>query len=109
MNSLLEYLVISLLLSGVALICVAGIGLLKLPDLFTRAHAVAKAVTLGICLMLIALWLQSGSNADGLKLSLAITFQFFTIPIAGHLLCLLGFRKKVPRWKEKPLDDPRHK
>jgi multicomponent Na+:H+ antiporter subunit G len=102
-----DWLTAILLLGGVALMVIAGIGLARLPDLFCRSHAVAKAMTLGISLMLLGLWVHLGTGSAGLKVALAIFFQFITIPVAGHLIGKLGFERNEPRWKPRPLADHR--
>lgn len=80
-----ELLTAFLLISGVVFILIANIGIVIMPDAITRAHALSKAVTLGILLMLIGLWTHLGTEVAGLKILLAILFQFFTIPISSHL------------------------
>jgi multicomponent Na+:H+ antiporter subunit G len=102
-----EMIVTALLLGGVFLMLTASIGVARLPDLFCRGHALAKAMTLGITLMLLALWLHLGAEEAGLKVFLAIFFQIVTIPVAGHLIGMTGYRKNVPRWKQRPLYDHR--
>ncbi|MEM6886125.1 MAG: monovalent cation/H(+) antiporter subunit G [Verrucomicrobiota bacterium] len=93
-----------LLVVGTLWIFVACVGLLRLPDLLCRSHAMGKAMTLGITLVLLAVALQLGAEKAGLKVVLAILFQFLTIPVAGHLLSLLAYRKNVPRWRHRPMD-----
>lgn len=85
------------LLSGSALTLVATIGILRLPDVLCRAHALTKAMTMGIALLLIGLWINMGEEV-GVKVVIAIAFQFLTIPISGHLLGLIVLQKRVPRW-----------
>ena len=93
------------LLAGSALTLVATIGILRLPDVLCRAHALTKAMTMGISLLLLALWIHMGEEV-GLKVAIAIIFQFLTIPVSGHLLGLIVLRKQMPRWhppaKHKP-------
>lgn len=87
------------LVLGTGLVLTAGIGLLRLPDLFCRSHAVAKASSLGIFLLLIALWLHLAPDVSGLKLLLAIFFQIVTIPVSSHLVGMLAQEKRAPRWR----------
>lgn len=94
-----------LLLSGSALTLVATVGILRLPDVLCRAHALTKAMTMGISLLLIALWVHLGDEV-GLKVAIAIAFQFLTIPVSGHLLGLIVLKKKVPRW-HPPAREPK--
>lgn len=96
-----------LLLAGVALMALAGVGLLRLPDFLCRSHAVAKGMTLGIVLILGATALQTDSEPARIKLLLAMAFQLGTIPVASHVLGLLAYRKNLPRWRERPIADHR--
>lgn len=104
---MIEALTMLLLLGGVALMALAGLGLLRLPDFLCRSHAVAKAMTLGIALILAATAFQLESEPARLKLLLATLFQFGTIPVASHILGLLAYRKNLPRWRERPVADHR--
>jgi len=96
-----------LILSGVGLILLAAIGLIRFPDLLCRGHAVTKGLTLGIFLMLLGLWVHEPGPGKGLKIALAITFQILTIPISGHLVSRLALQKNIPRWRHRPIDDHR--
>lgn len=102
-----EILTSLLVLSGALLILASAIGILRLPDVLCRSHAVAKALTLGIFLMLLGLWVYQGEKQTALKILLAIFFQVVTIPIGSHLIGLLAFQKNIPRWRHRPLDDHR--
>lgn len=104
-----EILTALLVLSGALLILAAAIGVLRLPDVLCRSHAVAKALTLGIFLMLLGLWVDQGEKQTALKILLAIFFQVVTIPVGSHLVGLLAFEKDIPRWRQRPMDDPRAK
>lgn len=73
------------LLAGVSFVLIANYGIYSMPDVLCRAHALSKAVTFGILLMLVALWIHLGTEAVGLKVLLAILFQFITIPLSSHL------------------------
>ncbi len=102
METLVPILATACFLGGVGFMLAAAVGLVRMPDLFCRSHAVAKAMTLGVILMLLGLWLVLGQkgHGSGLKILLAIFFQVLTIPVAGHLLSQMGFEKKLPRWRE---------
>ena len=72
-------------------------GVLRLPDLYCRAHALGKAMTLGIIFLLVSLgWFVD--EASWFKIGVAVLFQFVTIPVASHLLCLVAYRNRVRRW-----------
>lgn len=104
-----EFLTSVLVMSGALLILASAIGVLRLPDVLCRSHAVAKALTLGIFLMLLGLWVYQGEKQTALKILLAIFFQVVTIPVGSHLIALLAFQKDIPRWRHRPMDDHRVK
>jgi len=97
----------TLILTGTVLILTAAIGIVRLPDVLCRSHAIAKAMTLGIFLMLLGMWVSLGDKQTTLKILLAIFFQLVTIPVASHLVGLLALHKNLPRWKSRPMDDHR--
>jgi len=80
-----DLLISILLITGSSLILIASYGIIKMPDVLCRSHALSKAMTLGASLMLLALWVNFGTADIGLKAALAIVFQFITIPVGGHL------------------------
>jgi multicomponent Na+:H+ antiporter subunit G len=88
------------LLLGSALMLVASIGLVRLPDPLSRAHALTKATTWGISLLLIALWLALDDETAALKILLVIIFCLLTTPLSGHLVASLHYRQL--HRKERP-------
>lgn len=93
-------LISGLLLSGSLLMLLSAYGLLKFPDVYSRGHAQAKATTLGIVAMLLGLWLELGGRG-GWPLFFAVLAQAITIPVASHMIALLAFQKRVPRYRQK--------
>lgn len=97
------------LLGGAFFLTVAAIGVLRFPDIYTRAHAVGKATTLGLALALLSLPFLLPEVSLGMVL-IAIVFQFSTLPVAGHLFCLAAYRRKIrgaSKWIERPsLEEP---
>jgi len=91
---------LGLFLGGAFFMIVAAVGVAKLPDVYCRAHAVGKAMTLGVILLLLALGVLVEAVAWW-KVALAIAFQLATIPVASHLFCLVAYRKRVRRWSAR--------
>lgn len=85
-----------IMLIGAAFAVVAAIGLLRLPDIYTRTHAASKAGTLGSGLMLLALAVFSQELDVVTRAIAAIVFFLLTAPISSHLLArsayLVGYR-----------------
>lgn len=65
---------------------VGGIGLLRLPDLYTRTHGAAITDTMGAGLVLLGLMLQAGLTLTTVKLFMVLAFMLLTGPAAGHAL-----------------------
>jgi multicomponent Na+:H+ antiporter subunit G len=74
------------LFGGVLFLLVGGIGLLRLPDFYTRMHAAGIIDTLGAGLILLGLALQAGWTLVTFKLALILAFLFFTSPTGAHAL-----------------------
>lgn len=63
---------------------IGGIGLLRLPDFYTRMHAAGVTDTVGAGAILIGLMLISGANLITVKLIFILLFIFFTSPTSSH-------------------------
>lgn len=86
-----------LTLIGSLFFLISAIGLLRLPDLFSRIHAPTKAGTLGILLLGLGAVLRSLASGDLLWLEeLAILlFLFLTIPVSAQVLARAARRRGV--------------
>lgn len=76
----------ALMLGGGFFVLVGGIGVLRLPDLYTRSHAAGITDTLGAGLMLAGMMLQGGFTLVTVKLVFIGLFLFFTNPTSSHAL-----------------------
>lgn len=88
MTIIANILIVFLISLGVIYTLVAVIGVLRLPDVYTRSHAATKSVTFGVLCILsgvfLYFWLIEGNF--NIKLLLAIFFLFITAPIGGHIM-----------------------
>lgn len=75
-----------ILLGGVAFALIGSVGLLRMPDFYTRLHAAGITDTLGAGMILLGLMLQAGWTLISVKLLLILIFLWFTGPIATHAL-----------------------
>ena len=64
----------------------AGIGMLRLPDLFTRMHAASKGGLVGAGLTLVGIAIVAGESSIVLRAILGIVFLALTTPVSAHLL-----------------------
>ena len=101
-TTVVEALVSVLLVFGAAFVLVGSIGLMRLPDFFTRLHAPTKATTLGVGSLVLAsgLWL----SAEGTTLSevLIAVFLFLTAPVSAHLLAKAALHRRTRSVCELP-------
>ena len=75
-----------LAVAGALFSLIAAIGLLRLPDLFTRIHAASKAGALGAGLILLAVVLVSEEATTIIRALLALLFLLLSTPVGAHLL-----------------------
>lgn len=75
-----------LLVVGGFFCCVGALGLLRMPDFYTRMHAASVIDTLGAGLILIGLALQAGWTLVTVKLLMVGLLIFFASPTATHAL-----------------------
>ena len=95
------------LLSLGAVFCIiSGIGVLRLPDFYTRTHGASIADTLGAALMIFGMVLQAdGSWNVIVKLLLVLVFLFFTSPTASHALVKAAYAHGIRAPREQDGDD----
>lgn len=93
MNAAIEALSAVSLLSGGFFAVVGAIGLLRMPDLYTRMHTASVAETLGAGLLLFGLLLQAGITLNGAKLIMLGLLIFFASPTASHALARAAFTR----------------
>ena len=83
---------LSLAIGGI--FCVIGaIGLLRMPDFFTRMHAASVIETLGAGLILFVLIIQAGWTLIAVKLVMLFLLIFFASPTASHALARAALAK----------------
>lgn len=94
--SALQILGTVVMMLGSFLFLVAAMGIVRLPDVYCRSHALGKATTLGIMLLLVGYGLRV-PEASWLKILVIVLFQMVTVPVAAHLFCLMAYRKGIGR------------
>jgi len=93
-----KILAILFLLSGFFFITVAAIGVLRLPDFYTRLHASGKSETLGMILSFTGLAIYEGFNITGIKFLIIAFFILFANPIGTHIICREAYRCGLKPW-----------
>lgn len=90
---------------------VAALGVLRMPDMYTRMHASTKAGTLGAGLILLGVLFFFGDLSVGARAIAAIAFIFMTAPVAAHMIGRAAYRTSTPMWEGTLIDEltGRHK
>lgn len=107
MTAINEWIVAIFALLGMGFSLVTALGLIRLPDVYTRAHAASKSATLGVMSILIGVIIYFVTE-DGFfssRVVLGILFVLITAPIGGHLIARAAYYSNVPLWKSSVRDD----
>ena len=102
---IVDLLVAFLLLAGSLFALVAAIGLIRLPDLYTRMHAASKAGTLGSGALLVALAIDDGTAGTASRALMGVVFFLLTAPISAHLLARAAYAVGYRLWDGSVMDE----
>jgi len=97
----LELAVLVLAVGGVFFAVVAAVGLVRLPDIYTRTHAASKSETLGTVLALAAVTLVFDSWLTTVKAALLVAFMFLTNPTAAHAIARAADDQGIRPWTKE--------
>jgi len=101
METALDILSWVLLLGGGAFVMIGGIGLLRLPDFYTRLHAAGMTDTLGAGLIILGMMVAGGLSLVTVKLVLLGALIFLTSPTATHAIANAAFTAGLEPWAKK--------
>ena len=74
---------------------VGAVGLLRMPEVFTRMHAASVTDTLGVGFLILGMGLQAGFSLVTLKLVFLLGLFFFTGPVVTHALAQACLHEKI--------------
>lgn len=94
-----------LLLAGLCFHALAALGVVRMPDFYTRLHAVSKAETLGVLLTLAAVIVGEGLTLTAVKVAFVALFLFLANPTATHAVGRAALRTGVKPWRREPTSD----
>ena len=85
---------------------ISALGMIRLPDVYTRIHAATKVQVLAVLLTLTGafFYFWSAEAFISVRLILGIVFVFLTAPVAGHLIIRAAYRLKV-KLAESSIED----
>lgn len=102
-----DFLGSAFLIVGALAMLLAGVGVLRMPDLFMRMQAATKATTLGAGCMLTAVAIHFGDLSVASRAMLVTVFIFTTAPIAAQVIARAAYSVGVPLWDNTLYDELR--
>jgi multicomponent Na+:H+ antiporter subunit G len=94
-------------LVGSAFALLAAIGVIRMPDVFTRMQASTKASTLGLGCLLLGTAVHMGDLGAFVRVMSIGAFVLLTTPVAGHVIARASYFADVPLWSGTVLDERR--
>ncbi len=101
----MAWVISSLLLFGSLIMLVGSVGILRMPDLYSRMQATTKSMTLGLACILLATVFQFGEVGVGIRSALIIAFYVLTAPVAAHMIGRAAYFTGVPLWRGTAIND----
>lgn len=98
LNRSVEWMAVIIILVASVISLISAVGLIRMPDVYTRSHAATKSSTFAVMLALLGAFIYFWVHecTISIRLLLGIVFVFLTVPVAGHLICRAAYRTGVP-------------
>lgn len=93
-----EILAALFLLGGLVFFTGSAVGMLRLPDFYTRIHASGNSETLGCMFSFVGLMLYEGLTLTSVKLAFVFLLVFLANPIGSHILSKAAYKSGHPVW-----------
>ena len=93
-----EIIAVIMIALGILFLIISAVGMLRLPDFYSRLHASGNSETLGM--MLIGFVVYEGFNLISFKLIFIFIFVFIGNPIGTHILSKTAFKTGEPIWTQ---------
>ena len=94
-----DILTLLFMITGSLFMLFAAVGVLRMPDLYTRMHAATKVGTVGVTGVMAAVALHFGELGIVSRAILISLFFLITAPVAAHMIGRSAFFAKTPLWK----------
>lgn len=107
MTELQIILSIILITGGIFFMFVGSVGILILPDFYSRTHAVSKSDTLGILLVIVGLIVYEGLTMNSVKLTFIVLFVMLSNPIGTHALARAAYMRGIKPLLNGPEPKPK--
>jgi len=100
-----EIVIASLAGFGAVLTLLAGVGIIRMPDVYLRISVTTKAASLGVGLLLVCSAMYFNEPSITTKVLAIILFILLTAPVGAHLIGRVAYIMGVPLWKKSVMDD----
>ena len=97
----MEVLAIIFIVTGLFFLIIAAIGMIRLPDVFSRSHAVSLTDSLGAFLMLVGIALHEGLGTNMLKILVVLALLYIINPVITHATIRAALRSGLKPWKKE--------
>jgi multicomponent Na+:H+ antiporter subunit G len=105
-----EIIVILLAAIGVAFSLSGAVGILRMPDVYSRIQCSSKTITMGALPVLIALVVAEGPVSTYGSRALIVAMLLLVLnPVASHALARAAYKTGVPMWRGAVTDEPRER
>lgn len=89
------------IVTGLFFLIVAAVGVIRLPDVFSRSHAVSLTDSLGALLMLVGIAFYEGLGINTLKILVVLVLLYILNPVIAHATIRAALRAGVKPWKKE--------
>ncbi len=96
-----------LIIIGATFMLLAAIGIVRMPDLFTRMQTATKGGSLGVVCTFLSVAVYFGEFAITLRALLIIAFSFLTAPVAAHMIARAAYFVGYQVWEGTVIDELR--
>jgi multicomponent Na+:H+ antiporter subunit G len=105
--TLRDVLTVSLIVVGATLTLLAAVGMVRMPDLYSRMQSATKASTLGVGCTMLAVAVDFADLAITTRVVLIVAFILLTAPISAHMIGRAAYYVGVPLWEGTTVDELR--
>ena len=95
----------ALFIAGGTFGLLAAVGVLRMPDVFTRMQASTKASTLGLGCLLAAVALRHPGLSFAVRAASIAAFMLLTTAVSAHVIARAAARSGAPIWKGTLVDE----
>lgn len=95
----MTWLAVGLILVGLFFLVVGSIGMLRLPEVFSRAHALSVTDSLGALFVLLGLAVYEGLSMNFLRIMVVLVLIYLLNPVIAHATIRAAYRSGLRPWK----------